>query len=325
MEFTKWSSIENHYNTVKINKWFYKNPELNDEKFLITEKIHGANFSIIAQDGQIAFAKRTGIIKPDEDFYGYKEVFSRSPYIELVEYMKELSLQNVHEQFQLYGELYGGKIQKGVDYGPEKNFRWYAMAINGNTLAPLYQTTFSKIKDLFVPVIAMPTIGPDLGMDFFEYLEKFDTKFDSKLTPDDHEGENICEGVVIRPFRRNYFLNGQLLQIKKKNDKFIDRQHQKKVPRPPKEVSENVQKWIDKLSTFVNSVRTDDLMSKMGPLEDIHNIGGYAKSYFSDIYSELGTKSLREWEMLEKSDTKIVKKTLSGLIFAELKRFLQEG
>jgi len=41
-------------------------------KWIVTEKVHGSNFSIYYMDGKIEFSKRNDILKEDEWFYNYQ-------------------------------------------------------------------------------------------------------------------------------------------------------------------------------------------------------------------------------------------------------------
>ena len=46
MKFQKFFSIENHYRNKEIAKWLEIYPELKNEKFVLTEKIHGSNIQL---------------------------------------------------------------------------------------------------------------------------------------------------------------------------------------------------------------------------------------------------------------------------------------
>ncbi len=67
MEFKKFNSIENSYQSDFI-KSIYDNG-FGEEKFVVQEKIHGANFSFITNGKEIITAKRTELIEENENFY----------------------------------------------------------------------------------------------------------------------------------------------------------------------------------------------------------------------------------------------------------------
>ena len=67
--FKKYSSLTNHYEGKFINGVIMNG--LTGGVWVAREKIHGANFSFITDDGNIVTpAKRTDVVKPAEDFYG---------------------------------------------------------------------------------------------------------------------------------------------------------------------------------------------------------------------------------------------------------------
>ena len=42
-------------------------------EYIVTEKIHGANFSVaVPPDGEVSFASRGGILKPGDNFFGFR-------------------------------------------------------------------------------------------------------------------------------------------------------------------------------------------------------------------------------------------------------------
>lgn len=42
--------------------------------WVVTEKVHGANFSFIYQNKKLSFAKRKGLLNWDDDFFGFQLV-----------------------------------------------------------------------------------------------------------------------------------------------------------------------------------------------------------------------------------------------------------
>ena len=75
IDFKKYNSITNHYNVKVFKDLIARNYDrLPDTiEFEITEKIHGANFSLLVED-TIQFARRNDVLQ-DDKFYGYKDVF----------------------------------------------------------------------------------------------------------------------------------------------------------------------------------------------------------------------------------------------------------
>lgn len=320
MEFKKWSSIENHYQKPIFEKWLNLNPDLNETKVEVTEKIHGANFSILSSPGTtgVKFACRNSILKDDAKFNDFQNVFKRIEYIELIDFIDILS-DEIKANVQIYGEYYGGGIQKGVFYGEEKNFKWYSLRLNGVVVPPIEADKILQVfQHLKVPVIGVFNIGGSL----LSFIENFDTKFKSNLTPKSYEGENICEGVVIRPYDKNFYSQLSLLIIKKKNDEFKDKAHKPKRIKKDKTVPKNIQEASNEAILYINENRTNDLFSKIGRMETMKDASKYAKEYFEDLFFDFEKDNYTMWHDLEKQEQSAVKKKLGSLIFKELKESL---
>ena len=41
-------------------------------EWVVTEKIHGANFVVLSDGSTVSFAKRKALLLPDEEFFGYQ-------------------------------------------------------------------------------------------------------------------------------------------------------------------------------------------------------------------------------------------------------------
>ena len=125
MEFEKYSSIENHYNKKELERTLSICPELQNSKYVIQEKIDGCNFSVyfekVDDDIKITYAKRTSILKDDENFYNYQNVVKKYDFSKVIEFMKNENINNI----VLYGELYGKGILKRVYYGDEKYLAFF--------------------------------------------------------------------------------------------------------------------------------------------------------------------------------------------------------
>lgn len=131
----------------------------------------------------------------------YKENFTK-----LQNFLKD----NTHTSMRVYGELFGGKIQKGVDYGKEKQFKIFNIYLNGILQTPLSVRSILHESDIsmesYVPIIK-------IVKGIINVIE-FDTKFNSKIL---NKEDNICEGIVAKPLDGIYENeNGSIFFIKKK-------------------------------------------------------------------------------------------------------------
>ena len=54
-------------------QWIGQPHGVNSESFVVTEKVHGANFSVVAAPGgDVSFASRGGIIDDRDNFFGVR-------------------------------------------------------------------------------------------------------------------------------------------------------------------------------------------------------------------------------------------------------------
>ena len=316
MDFKKWSSIENHYQEEIIQKWTEYFPELNNMFFEVTEKIHGANFSILVNtDGEVRFASRNGVIEDEDKFYGYKAVFAREEYVSFLDALKIIS-NSWNEDFQLFGELFGGKIQKGVFYGNEKHFRWYSLRVREDIIRPsIAKEMLKEVLDFKVPVVQMIDSDPGGVLKMIDYVNH---EFQSKLTPEGYTDENICEGVVIVPYDRIIKNQEFYFLIKKKSEKFKNKNSKPKVHKVIV-LDEPVQWLLDEALLYINENRTNDLQSKIGAFEEMKDLSKFAKEYFNDLFIDFEKDNRENWITLNSIEQGIIKKQIGTKIYQELK------
>lgn len=90
----QWNLTESDYRNFKKTDW------------VVTEKIHGANFGIVTDDSEVRFAKRKEFLDCGEDFFGYQLLLDK-----LVVQVKEI--------FKIVRLIPGVQaIQTGVYYYP---------------------------------------------------------------------------------------------------------------------------------------------------------------------------------------------------------------
>ena len=59
--FRKFTSIKNSYEKKNISYHTMLKPQIENIQYIITEKIDGANFSLIFKDGEMTTARRSGL------------------------------------------------------------------------------------------------------------------------------------------------------------------------------------------------------------------------------------------------------------------------
>lgn len=265
----KYPSLINHYRKKELDK-FDVTP---GERFVVTEKIHGANISIrFNRNGTVDWYSRNQKIT-GTNFYNAESVFEE--FVENHNDIKEYTMSH-NIDLILFGELYGGNVQSGVYYGDEKKLIFFDLCVveNGEEELRSPEAAFS-----FFNLYDIPSV-PTLGVYSLSQALEYDTKFNSRLTPTGYEKDNLCEGIVIRPLFENITSHqGKHFIIKKKNNEFREKQ---KKGKPKVELSDDVKYWANVFELYVHSERLQSVYSKHGKIESDNDIGKYIKLVLDD-------------------------------------------
>ena len=140
-KFKKFNSLENSYRENFIHK--IREQGYENEKYIITEKLHGANYSftVVIENGLLVSvnpAKRSGYINSDEKFYNHRPVYEK--YVDKVSNLALCLLKDNNMSdgvVTVYGELYGGNIQGGMAYPLEQDFAGFDITIDGQPINKL--------------------------------------------------------------------------------------------------------------------------------------------------------------------------------------------
>ena len=230
------------------NKLFH-----NKHKWVVTEKVHGANFSIYYNDGVISFAKRKELLKEDDWFYSYQLI---KPQLE--KNIKELSLVMNENNIVVYGELFGGyyppdsskwtgadgtrinskgtcivefnkkAVQEGIYYSPHIEYMVFDVGI----IKPNKEIHFVDYMDMmhYLNQTCFYYSKP-LLICSYQSVSAYDINFNSTIPKDFGMtplplNTNIAEGIIIKPLYSCYIKNksGEDVRciIKKKNPKFLE-------------------------------------------------------------------------------------------------------
>lgn len=298
--FNKFCSIENSYREKYIE--IIRFAGLNNVIWRATEKIDGANFQFITDGKEVRVASRNNLV--DGTFYGCQEVIDkyRGRVLELKnKYFPEAG------QIAVYGELYGPGIQSRVNYGPKKDFAAFDLHVDDLVVNNI--STVVAMGNVGIPMV--PIIGEYISLD--EALA-VPNDFRSLIFPD-AEGDNITEGVVLRPADTAYTGNGRQVIIKNKNEKFSEKKAKKdKGPRPPNPM-------LDLVEPYVNVNRLENVLSKEGELTH-KDFGRMIKVMGEDVISDMIADGdlPEDWKKVEelKPVGKAVSSTVAGFLKKEL-------
>lgn len=247
MEFHKFSSLDNTYRTNLLEKIQYEGKD--GGLWMATEKIHGANFSFWCDGTEVKVASRTQFV--DGTFFNCQAVINK--YSDSVMSLFKL-LNGEHKELVIYGELFGGNIQKEVEYG-EKDFRAFDLSLDGVVQSKLNQRAWCEgVGILNAPFIHAGTFAECLGLS---------NTFKSTLTPEGYEEENTSEGLVIEPVEPAWFNNGSRIYFKNKTESFSEKK------RKPKEnvifeLSDEESELMNELLTYNTTQRVSNVISKIG-------------------------------------------------------------
>jgi len=319
MGFRKYPSIENSYRdeTIKeIKKFGY---DLGT--WVVTNKVHGANFSFWCNGEDVICAKRKSFLEPDDNFYGYQSILA-SYKDRVLKVTKDIQRDlNDNIIVVLYGEIFGGsyphpdvvvktkmgvKVQKGVYYCPLNDFYLFDITFNGR----------------FMTHDAVERIGKDYGFIYAEALFKgtfeeclnFNPVFEDPLYKvygfPKIEG-NMSEGVVIKPVVPAYFPNGARCILKKKNPDFAEKTRKKKKVR--KDIPEHLKEKIENISVYVTENRLKNVLShgdEIGQKE----FGKLMKLFVNDILEEYEKDNGSIYSGIEdRKEKKVINKALNKM------------
>jgi len=328
MKFVRYNSIENSYRQKTIN--YIVEQGFGAEQYSVTEKIHGANFSVWITKDAIQYGKRSGIVKDEEDFYAHSHV--TEPLEDNFRALwKEASdiVGNDDLTITLYGELFGGAyphpdvermagrkmIQKEVAYGPDNYFSVFDLMSNGElqdydtmqVLCRRYDIPYAKelFRGAFDEACAYPN----------EFQSTFPESIGLPAIAD-----NICEGVVIKPVFPKFLMSGKRVILKNKNPKFTEKDNKlPKVPLP--DLSEVAQGVLDEMVTYICKPRLQNVISKVGVITD-KDFGKLMGMMTKDVIEDYRKDNEGEFECIEdkkeqKRVTKAVGQQIANLIRAD--------
>lgn len=289
-KFCRWPRIENSYQQKFIDRFLSEFPELEEETFVITEKLHGSSVQVFFSPNEPwKVGKRTAFLGDGEKFFGIHEVLPE--YGTIFERIQEHVNLGTYT-LRLFGELCGPGIQKGIDYGKKKRIFFFGYMID-DALMPFEdfqnRASFFDFEDHLVPIVGIVT-GLNVALEF-------DPEFVSRLNP--IEG-NLCEGVVMQPFKKAYTnRGGKRFMLKKKNEKFAEKAKEKKPPSPG---DPEVQRLNAEFKLYITDNRLQGIFSKHGEIEEPQQIGDYIRLMLNDAKEDFVQEHGDAFNKLDKGE-----------------------
>lgn len=316
MEFKKFSKIENSYRQKSIHRAQIEFPK---EKYIVQEKVHGANFSFHYSNDEkvIKCAKRSGYIKPKEKFHNYEKLLDK--YSKNILKSFKIAKEKLGcESFSIFGEIYGGsyphedveklkvsKVQKGVFYNNDVDFIAFDIKVNDEYIDYNEFISLCLLGDIpFLPALETGTLTECL-----QYPNEFNSTIPLMHNLPEIEN-NICEGVVIRPFKTIRYDNGERVIFKNKNQKFTEKENTKKQNKEPiKEMPLYLSKTCKDSNQYINENRLRNVLSKIGEITQ-KDFGKILGLFCKDVVEDF-SKDNEDYEHLKDSEIKIVNKYIN--------------
>jgi Rnl2 family RNA ligase len=299
------SNVDKYIINKKDNKLFS-----NQNKWVVTEKVHGSNFSIYYNNNKISFSKRNNKLNDDEWFYNYHKIKDK-----LIKNITDLASIMKEDNIVIYGELFGGwypdatdwkgpegvrinnkgisivpfedrAIQEGIYYSPNIEYMVFDVAIIKDKLEFI---DYFKMVDYLKQTNFM--YAKPLKIGSFSELQNFNINFDSHIPkflglsvlP---LNTNTAEGIVIKPVITHYVKdknnNDIRCLIKIKNKKFLE-------VADDFDMNEANNSYDFIFTKLINQNRYQAVISKIGALNEDNKeeiINEFADDAWNDFYSE---------------------------------------
>ena len=274
------------------NKFYY----LPNMEWIVTEKIHGCNVSILSDGIDVQFARRNAILSKDEykNFYNIDILLKK--FLDTVSQIyRDMGLT---EQIIIYGELFGGGypntisspgtklIQNGIYYHPEIQFCAFDIRIGDKYL------DFNSCVDIFEKYgifYTKPLYRGSLedAINWSNNNKYAPSTLPKLLGQIDYISDiiNLREGHVLKPVFPYYFPNGDFVIAKDKNDKFSEIIPNSK----PRHISHLLPIELqDKIMSCINIQRLNNVISKIGDVMNNPKTMQMVRGLFiQDILQEL--------------------------------------
>lgn len=315
MAFKKYVSIENSYQKKTINK--IVETGLSGGDWVVTEKVHGANFGFRVEGSDITMQKRTSDLKLTDKFYNSDSVYKKhsNNILSLGMYIQETKNRHTRKNYPdenqrlvksvtFFGEIFGGryphddvksvinqtKVQNGVWYSPTNEFYLFDIMVTFVDESYAYLPYKEMMNYIETVLDNDPSflVAQPLFIGSFDEALKFTNEFNTTIPialglPEIED--NICEGTVIKPYANERFLgNGSRVILKNKNKTFAERSSRSKTPkiRVEEVITPEMQADIDIVASFINANRLRNVLSKIGPVE-AKDFSKIMKDFITDI------------------------------------------
>lgn len=282
--FAAFPSLENTYRQNMIAR--VEQLGFHDEAYIVTEKLHGANFSFHVSAGVdvdqpvVKVARRTAILEEGENFFNYRPVLAKYQ-AGLVALFNHLQSQEHITTLSVYGELFGGNIGSGMCYPLEQDFAAFDVVVDGVPLHKL--TAFSYLVGYNIKVVPLVTICKNL-----HDALNISPAFTSHVKREGFDGaEEHCEaeGVVIEPVTPRWYNAEKRIYFKQKTARFLETGGNK-VQKPAEVLPPELEGILLQGFNYITHPRFEAVASKVG-LVTIKDIGKLTGLFTQDLLIDM--------------------------------------
>jgi Rnl2 family RNA ligase len=330
--FFAYEKIEEDFKQYAFSEADYRQFKKTD--WVVTEKIHGANFSVYLSAAEIQYANRKALLTKEDDFFHYQTLVDalHSKFRQLFSLIKEQ--YPAIQTLIVYGELFGGAyphpqvpknqavlpVQTGVYYSPKIEFWVFDLGIILNS-QPDFRAylDFSTMLE-FCQLADLQVVEP-LLIGKYEAAVNFDISFQSTISAKlglPALPNNWAEGVVIRPAQTFYLETpkGKFRPILKRKIKAFSEQKY-----------HEAQKWnyqelqfAEKLAFIENQVanlatpnRLQNAVSKIGRVKknDPNKLKQLKELLSEDIMEEFKNLYVADYQGFGKKETQHLAKVIA--------------
>jgi len=253
------------------------------KRLFALEKIHGTSANVHWRNGQIQLHPGGGSMAVFEQMFDLED-------------LKQRFLDLGHADVTVYGEYYGGKMQRMSNiYGKEARFVAFEV----------------KVGDTWLRVPDADDVTQKLGLEFVYYVEipateeAVDEQRDADSVQAIRNGMGpgkMREGVVLRPLVEVRNNRGQRIMAKHKADAFRETATPRKLRDPLKVLAG------EKAATeWVTDMRLEHVLDKIPGDKTIQITGDVVKAMLADVEREGADEVLMEKETKKAISTRTVK------------------
>lgn len=304
-EFSGYEKMPNNLKKLGLSESDFSKME--KLKWVVTEKVHGANFSFVYENETLKFAKRKEYLSWTDDFFGFQLVVNKLE-DNVLRLFEKLSNEISGEKYIIYGELFGGKyphpevdpvkdlhaIQTGVYYTPDIEFCAFDIAIETDGSDSKYYLDYESSVAYFNQFEIFHAQPLLIGK--FNEATNFNIRINSGIPKEFNLPElqnNLIEGVVIKPFNQtdNTLFSRPIIKLKNpefdEEEKFHEAEKWSFIPNISSK-TEDLSFIVEELRNYVTQNRLKSAISKIGEL-DMSNqlrISEIKKEFLEDVITD---------------------------------------